>query len=639
MDEELRQSSELVAHLVQDVLGELEPLESSEVDEGDFVFVDASMLGVEEGNVVFSEAKRSVSWAGAMLLNSMSKLLDFPGVSPLVMTREATLVTSEGIMLKMTHFFLRGTEDTTGPVVFMRTPYYRRMFLSICSRFAVEGYHVVLQQCRKRFTGTDLKEFPIEGEDRDGFETLQWIEKQSFCNGKIGMFGPSYLGLVQFSLIPLVQKHGFSALKAIVPLNTTTNIFSLIFPGGSLHFDLLIIWLYIMLRIQISSISSLKKLRRVAGTSSKVSQAFSSLPLRSLDERIFRTKVSFVQEVFLHNSDASDPFWNSGRLSGKLCSISDCPPISFLSGWYDCFFRAALQDIEDLTTSHSCYRLIVGPWTHWDLSQFSTGIEEALSFFKVHLKGQDEGLSPRVRVFVMGLEKWVALDSFPSSKTFVKSVFFSESLSLSDEIAEFDVQWKEYSYDPSHPTPAVGGASFNLQNCGKLRQNSFERRKDVLVFTSSPLKEDLCVLGPIKAQLFVWSSSATADFVVRLCDVYPDGSSFILCDGLTNIKKGFSLEEIEIDRDGKKCRLQPCFLSVDVSATGNLFKKGHRIRVHVASAAHPRWYRNLNVPEGVHPFDASLEHLSSSSQLLFMGSKFPSCVFLSMIQLDDLEIS
>lgn len=531
-------------------------------------------------------------------------------------------------ILQLTHYFPQGYQHIRLPTVLIRTPYYRQLFSFLGNQFASQGYHVVIQDCRRKFAKTNEEEklstgeFPLQYEDLDGVATVQWIMQQSFFDGNVGMYGISYLGLTQWAVIDLLAQRGISCVKCLAPVNCANNVYDFIFPNGALHFDLLLIWLQIMLQIQVDDMSKLERLKQAVMSGRIAKQAFASSPLVNLDKNVFGRDILFMKEILMH-PDEEDEFWdNKGKMMRKLCNnLENCPPIALFAGWYDCFFRFSIKDYEELKkSSKNNVMLTIGPWTHWQVfHQLSVSLSETFDVFDHYLKGShnisfEERLRKPVKVYIMGLKKWILMESFPpksphaSHKSFElrtnRSLVEADQLlyTVSDEQKSNQIRidyiiWDTFEYDPKNPTPSVGGPSFDPSNTGKMNQSSVESRSDVLVFTSDPFIEPLIVLGKVFAILFVSSTNQSAQFVARLCDVYPNGKSVIICDGLCTLSPDMCIisEEQELEIVGKKLKLHKSVyrVEIDLSATGNMFRKGHQLRLQIAGGAHPRWSRTF----------------------------------------------
>ena len=169
-----------------------------------------------------------------------------------------------------------------------------------------------------------------------------------------------------------------------------------------------------------------------------------------------------------------------------------------------------------------------------------------------------------------------------------------------------------YTYDPTNPVPTIGGIQLTLPS-GPKDQQSIESRADVLVFTSAPLAKPLEVTGRIRARLWVASDAPDTDFFVRLCDVYPDGRSFNLCEGMLRARFRAGYETETPLKPG-----EPAELDVDLWSTSVVFNRGHRIRVDVTSSSAPGFDPNPNTGE---PFRSSANHRPARNQVFVAGSR------------------
>jgi putative CocE/NonD family hydrolase len=258
-------------------------------------------------------------------------------------------------------------------------------------------------------------------------------------------------------------------------------------------------------------------------------------------------------------------------------------------------------------------RLIIGPWPHGPQNvsiskwgDFDFGPEAVQDFNELRLpwydfwlKGIDSGLmaTPPARVFTMGINRWQHLDTWPPRDTSPVSLYFGSGRtgscdSLNDGRLLGDVPRgvegaDSYLYDPDDPVETVGGATLGSSDPGPIDQRKVEPR--CLTYTSEPLRRDLEVTGRVRAILFAMSSASDTDWVVRLCDVHPDGASRIVAEGILRARYRESLAAQRPMTPG-----QVYAFDVDLWSTSNVFLAGHRIRVAVTSSCFPRWDRNLN---------------------------------------------
>ncbi|HEY7483785.1 MAG TPA: CocE/NonD family hydrolase, partial [Streptosporangiaceae bacterium] len=168
-----------------------------------------------------------------------------------------------------------------------------------------------------------------------------------------------------------------------------------------------------------------------------------------------------------------------------------------------------------------------------------------------------------------------------------------------------------FRYDPTRPTPTVGGAVENFDGTAGAKDNrKLEQRPDVLTYTSDALTGDLEVIGPVTATIAIRSTRDHTDLCVRLCDVHPNGRSVNLCDGARRLRPG----QPAADPDGTRT------VDIDLSGIAHMFRTGHRLRLHVAGGAHPRLTRNTGTGEPL----ATATHLEPADQEIFHDPRHPS---------------
>jgi len=247
--------------------------------------------------------------------------------------------------------------------------------------------------------------------------------------------------------------------------------------------------------------------------------------------------------------------------------------------------------------------VLIGPWPHnmsipfagADFGPDSSApiLSYQLEWFDQWLMGKDTALlsTPPVRVFVMGANKWVEAREWPPEQARMKAFFLDANGTLDDKPSSTASE-DHYTYDPRDPAPTRGGAvccNPKIFPWGPLDQRQVEERKDVLVYSTPPLKHDVEVAGPVKAVLYVSTTARDTDFTAKLVDVFPDGTARNLTDGILRLRYRNSLERPELATPGAVYSI-----TVDAGVTGNVFLKGHRIRLEVSSSNFPRFDRNPN---------------------------------------------
>ena len=233
--------------------------------------------------------------------------------------------------------------------------------------------------------------------------------------------------------------------------------------------------------------------------------------------------------------------------------------------------------------------------------------------------GVDPGQEPRapVRVFVMGSRTWQEFSLWPPAGETQRWYLGRWGTLGSEPPAESAPD--RFHYNPHDPTPAVGGPSLNIRTAGRKDQRRREHRHDVLTYTSPVLTEDLTVIGPLTATLYLRSTLEHTDFFVRLCDVSEKGKSVNLSDGIVRLLP----ESVDKEDDGV------FRLDVGMWPTANTFRAGHRIRLQVSSGAHPLFCRNAGTGEPL----ATGANLRSADQEVFHDEHRPSSIALPVVRL------
>jgi putative CocE/NonD family hydrolase len=286
-----------------------------------------------------------------------------------------------------------------------------------------------------------------------------------------------------------------------------------------------------------------------------------------------------------------------------------------LSGWFDCFLDGTLRAFSGIRahgkteTCRANQRLIIGPWIHGpsrtserkagDLD-FGPNAEFDLETYRLRwydywLKGIENGImnDPPIRIFLMGANRWLNLETWPPPAVTYQPIYFQQGTGtsaaslnnggLSFEPPSATESADSYQYDPENPIPSL----ITYPQLGPTDHRAVEGR--MLTYTSQLLEKDLTVVGPIKAILYATSSALDTDWVVRLCDVWPDGRSISVCDGILRARYRNSLAQPELMNPGEVYRFE-----IDLWSTAQVFQAGHRIRVEVTSSDFPRYDRNLN---------------------------------------------
>lgn len=476
--------------------------------------------------------------------------------------------------------------------------------------FAERGYNVLVQTTRGRYSSGGTFD-PLAHERADGLATLEWLRAQPWYDGRLATFGASYLGYVQWAIAADAQPD----LKAMLPIVTGAQLGSLTHIDGAFGFDTLLHWATLNEQLggELARAPSLtQSLFGALAIGRRVLRAFSHLPLAETDAQVVGQPIGFYQD-WLRHTDLSEPYWQHRDHTARVPAVA--APVHFVSGWYDVIQRELLADYAALQQAGRAPYLTIGPWAHTNLGLQWASLREGLRWFDQQLQGAAPAARKPVRLFVLGAGTWREFDSWPPPAP--TTAWFLQPGGGLGPAAPADSPPDHYRYDPSDPTPCLGGARLPGQFSGPRDQRTLEARTDLLCYTSAPLERDLDVIGPVRLVLFVRSSLAHTDFLGRLCDVYPDGRSINICDGLLRLAPGSGARQpdgslrIEIGLWNTACR----------------FRRGHRLRLHVASGAHPRWSRNLGLGQPL----ASAVLMRVAEQAVFHDPAHPSALLLPVV--------
>jgi putative CocE/NonD family hydrolase len=496
------------------------------------------------------------------------------------------------------------------PAIVARTPYDKNQQFQMQGYLppytaAQAGYAFVFQDIRGRYASegewdfVNLKAANVE----DGYDTIEWVSSQDWCDGNVGMAGGSYVAVTQISagladppslkaIAPALLGIGSSrSLSHTLPLESMTvgwmaglaldRLVKLLPTGEANPMDLL------------KALEAMTQPEKVA----------TALPLNELFvlDSIGMPQYSEVDEL------VSNVAANFGEAQLKI-------PALWTNGWYDNAGGAemftAMREHAASDLARSDTRLIMGAWTHNYALSFvgafglgalgssvGGGIPQLhLTYYDRHLRGADADIEP-VRYFVMGAKTWRTADDWPIPGTDFRRYYLHTRGELSLDTPAASEAPDRYTYDPSDPAPSwgfrvmyTGGTTV----AGPFEQTRVEQRDDVLTYTSAPMTSPTEVVGDIDLHLFFASSAPDTDLIAKLCVVWPDGSSFNLADAELVLRRrgGPGTESSIVPGEINEIKLE-------LGPTGYLFEPGMCIRVQVTSSAFPHLARNLNTGEPI----------------------------------------
>ncbi|GAA2130933.1 CocE/NonD family hydrolase [Actinomadura napierensis] len=492
------------------------------------------------------------------------------------------------------------------PVVLTRHPYNKNSNfdgLLDTKTMVRAGYIVVHQDSRGRFS-SDGEWLPWKYEREDGYDTIEWAASLPKGNGKVGMFGGSYLGSTQWSAAIAGAPH----LASIAPMTTWADPDNgLMFRGGAIELGLNTFWALTTALGQIpkAGLSPEETMNRLMATvhdyDSLRQRTYWQLPSGAMPV----LKACGQPDVGVTRALADPDTLEESRVSNRYDEIN-VPSIGF-AGWYDVFLQGDLDNHIGMRTRGRTARLVIGPWNHYSLVMPQGGQVGEVNFglsaltpggkavtdiqrewYDHWLKDMPATEAHRsgVLIFVMGTDQWRAEEEWPLARARDTALHLSPDSTLTWTAPDAEEAESGFVYDPADPVITRGGNLVMSTEFppGPFDQREAEARDDVLVFTSPPLEEDLEITGRVRATLFAATDGPSTDWVVRLCEVDANGVSRNIVDGITRVHtEPGRIDEVEID----------------LWSTSIAIRAGHRLRVQVTSSNFPRWDRNLNTGEPV----------------------------------------
>lgn len=474
---------------------------------------------------------------------------------------------SDGIKIS-TDIYVPSTINEPLPVIFIRTPYGKSQLALMAVGYALKNYIVVLQDFRGFYESEGALDLPFITEQNDGKDSLEWISSQEWCNGKIGTWGPSALGIAQYLMAPNAP----NSLKCQLPMVATPDIYEAMFRGGELRRELIIPWM-----------------------------EGNGFPPETLES--------------LQQYEKLDGIWEQGRIISNYSQIQAAS--LHLGGWYDIFTQDTINAFQGYQYSGGINasgnaKLVMGPWVHGGMLGAPSGnityqkqnpgitLNTADALFEKWLRDNSTlwDLYPTVAFYLMSSYEynpdilgndWFQSDIWPLSTTNLDLyMYFNKSLLPS---ASSDAQaLLSYNYDPNDPVETIYGGNLALP-AGTWDQKSVESRGDVLVFSTPILTEPLTVVGQITATLFIESNCTDTDFTMKLTDVYPDGRSMLITDTILRARNRLGYSDWNFLDEGIGAVYE---LSIPLDSTAYLFNEGHRLRIDISSSNFPRFETNPN---------------------------------------------
>ena len=505
----------------------------------------------------------------------------------------------DGIKLATDVFIPIGLNKPHGCIL-LRTPYNKDDLTELGILLALVGWPTVIQDIR----GMHASEGIYQGFRKcqtDGPDTLAWIASRDWSNGKVATVGPSALGITQYFTAGANPPE--LACQGIMVASPNLHKHA-VYQGGEFR------------------------------------KVFVEKWLESVDASYL------LPEIFEYENYSLD-YWSNVSLDDNLDDIN--VPAIHLGGWYDIFLQGITDgyDIYQHLSGPGAIgksKLIIGPWTHEGYLTYEQGqllypensrkiVELILMFLEMaenYTMDIDNDFPDRANVwyYVMGDvdvidspgNEWRYANDWPIPADYISWYFHENGVLNKTYPSQYDPI--TYTYNPTDPVPTIGGQNLKIA-AGPYDQTSIESRNDVLVFTSEILTQPLEITGPITARLFVSSDCPDTDFTVKLTDVYPDGRSMLITDGILRMRNRNGADHWEFMEPGEIYEIE-----VDIWSTSLVFNQGHRIRVAISSSNYPRFLANPNTVDAI----TKNTTFNIAQNTLYLDNDHPSCIILPEIK-------
>ncbi|MCH2512161.1 MAG: CocE/NonD family hydrolase [Dehalococcoidia bacterium] len=547
--------------------------------------------------------------------------------------------------------------DGSFPTILQRTPYDKTNALSATMldpiRSAKAGFAVVIQDTRGRFA-SEGEFYAFRDDIDDGYDTVEWAAAQAWSNGNVGMYGASYVGATQWLAAASRPPH----LKAIAPTVTASNYHNgWTYQGGAFELGFNMSWTLLQLTLanfkNVSGVQDVPRERRgqLMHAVDNMTEGFDFLPTKDFPE-LDSGLAKYYYDWLAHPD--FDEYWQKLCIEDRHSEIE--VPAMHTGGWYDIFLGGTIRNYLGMKesganeTARSGQRLVIGPWAHGARGSTMVGRHyfgimadpAATDIDGMHLRWFDHWLNDGkngiteeapVRIFVMGDDVWREEQEWPlaraqESKYYLHSGGKANSTNGDGSLGTDGPQAEPpdvFLYNPADPVPTTGGAlccnPYYAAN-GAYDQNEVEERQDVLVYSTPPLERDVEVTGPVTVTLWASTSATDTDFTAKLVDVCENGCARNLTDGIIRARYRDSMSNPTLLEPGRAY----CY-EIDLWATSNVFKAGHRIRLEISSSNFPRFDRNTNTGNII----AEDTELRPALQTVFHDAQQASYVSLAIV--------
>jgi hypothetical protein len=591
--------------------------------------------------------KRSFFLLGiAIALSTIARAANQYGVT---YERNVVVTMRDGVKLKADIY--RPKADGKFPVLLQRTPYNKDNDFDFGSKAAAQGYVVIVVDLRGRYA-SEGEWYTFKNEPNDGYDTVEWAAALPYSDGKVGMFGGSYVGGTQMLAAIAHPPH----LAGICPIVTASNYHeNWTYVGGAFSQWFNEDWT--------SGLAQNTYDRLVEHQNDPVGGIWklplTDYPILNLEKRLDLGSNASVAPYFLDwlAHPSYDDYWKALSIEEHFADIK--VPALHVAAWYDLFLGGSLRNYEGIKArggsdaARNGQQLMVilgghagngprvgdvefGPASHIDEDEIT------LHWYDYLFKGAHNEFAngKPVKIFVMGANQWRDEDAWPlarakSTKYFLHSAGKANSLHGNGTLsttAPAKEPADQYIYDPANPVPTVGGplcCESQRLEAGPRDQRGVEGREDVLVYSTPAMTEDTEITGPVTLELYTKSSAVDTDFTGKLVDVWPNGFAQNLTEGILRARYRDSRETPTLMNPGQIYKL-----TLDLWATSNVFKKGHVLRLEVSSSNFPRFDRNLNTGEFRYVEtnqEPSRQKFMAATNVILHDGEHPSALILPVV--------
>jgi len=545
--------------------------------------------------------------------------------------RGVEMKTRDGVTLRADIY--RPKAEGKFPVLLQRTPYNKGDGESDFGKHAAAiGYVVIVQDVRGRYT-SDGEWYTFKHESDDGYDTVEWAAALPYSNGKVGMYGASYVGATQMLTAIAHPPH----LAGVFPVVTASNYHDgWTYQGGAFEQWFNESWT--------SGLTEDTLTRRVRASHNALNWVW-KLPLTEypfLEEPNPSSLAPYFTDWLRHPD--FDDYWRPWSIEDHYADFK--VPAYSVGGWYDIFQGGTIRNYAGLKSRVPGQRLMIGPWYHGPFSGKAGDIDfgasakgdtdaDQLRWYDHLLRGVDNGVEREkpVKIFVMGKNVWRDEDDWPLARARSTNYYLHSAAGANTRTGDGTLSTStpggeradHYTYDPANPAPTRGGGlccdNDHLPS-GAFDQRTVEERQDVLVYTTPAFSSDFEVTGPITAELYVSSSAVDTDFTAKLVDVSPNGFAQNLTEGILRARYRNSHAHPELLKPGEVYKIR-----IDMWNTSNVFLAGHKLRVEISSSNFPRFDRNLNTGESA----GASSSIVKAGNSVYHDAQHPSALILPVV--------